>query len=196
MKLKSFLHADNSINIKKCIDTIQNNHAFPETILVQYEYGFSRPSYELSAKLGFKVYENWRMPYGWLHKDTELLLFAICPFNGDLELNDPIILNELYALMTQVNPAMTFLKAQKKKTDPNYSFTENNYNLYAVIHGIVSMYNYTDILEYVLGGYAYIKAEHKDYSRRLKIIENIYGHIEYVVSFDTLNKICKYLNIE
>ncbi len=176
--LKSYLIDNNQIDVIKCLALLKNNDTNYDYTVKDYEKGFSQPSYDLSLKMKFNIYNKWELPFNWSHKDLQLLLTATYYID-----NSSVILDELFEIFIKLNPILN--KVNLNVPIQNDIVTKK----YHILFGIASMFNLHDISEYCDGGYGYVKRSDHLYLKDLNKLEAKYGHCGYVVSYHTMNRI-------
>lgn len=176
--LKLYLTDNNQIDVTKCLALLKKYDQKYNYIFKEYEMGFSQPSYDLSLKIKFDIYNKWKLPFNWSHKDLQLLLMST--YYAD---NSRVILNELFELFIKLNPLLNKIDLTVKIQ--NDIVTKK----YHILFGIASMFNLHDISEYCDGGYGYVKRLDHSYFKDLSKLEAKYGHCNYVISYHTMNRI-------
>lgn len=168
------------IDIKACLKSLKEQNQ--DSIIKLYtEIGIIQPSENLSKKIGFDIHENWVMPFPeWNHEDVELLALTVR--------DDEKATENLFTLLAGYNPKMNLLI--KLSTLENKS-----YKMMSIILGVTSKFNYDDIKEYIQGGFGAIKYNDPHWASRMKKLESIYGHSNYVMSNRTLDIVFERLGL-
>ncbi len=130
--------------------------------------------FELDGLVG-----DWKYPFSCSDTLNEALIFGLHILISDSELRISLF-KELYECYKELNPSIGNLPIK------------NEYSYYNIILGITSRYNFDDINDFIVDGG--MSSRDDNYRTKNEHISNYVGHMGFVPSSKTLDKIETQLN--